>query len=68
MRHEDYLDERDIDVGKDYFEEVKSNLKKTLEKELGLELAARLTVIQKKRGQPFYLAIPSSAITIENNK
>lgn len=68
LRHEDYLDERDIDVGKDYFEEVKSNLKKTLEKELGLELAARLTVIQKKRGQPFYLAIPSSAITIDNNK
>lgn len=64
LRDEDYVGERHIDVGKKYFEQAKTGLKKTLRKELGLELAARIEIIQDKPGQPFYLDVPADTITI----
>lgn len=64
LRDEGYVEERDIDVGKHYFEQAKTGLRKALRKELGLELAARLEILQDKRGQPFYLDVPAGAITI----
>lgn len=62
LREEDYIDDRDIDVGKLYFQEAKSSLKSHLETAFGLELAAKLDIVQNKRGQPFYLDIKPGAI------
>lgn len=64
LRHEDYLDDRDIDMAKKQFEQAKTGLKKHLEAELGLELAAQLDLTQAKRGMPFYLDIPAERIHI----
>lgn len=61
LRYEDFLEEKDIDVGKNYFEQAKTALKKSLENSLGLELAAKLELVGG-RGKPFYLDVPASAI------
>ncbi len=60
------LSERDVDVDKKFLNEVKSDLKKKLEAHLGLEISAKLAIVQSGRGQPFYLNVPSEAIEIVN--
>ena len=57
-------DFENLDVDKQFFENVKSRLKEALELNLGLELAAKLELKQKKRGMPFYLNVNPAAITI----
>ncbi|MDO5667627.1 MAG: CRISPR-associated ring nuclease Csm6 [Alcaligenaceae bacterium] len=62
LREIDYIEDREIDVGKSYFERTKSILKAHLESELGLELAAKLEIQQNGRGQPFFLDINPASI------
>lgn len=62
IRDEFYLEDRDIDIGTKYFEVAKSELKSQLETYLGLELAAKLALIQDKRKSPFYLDVKPEAI------
>lgn len=57
-------DFENLDVDKQFFENVKSRLKEALELNLGLELAAKLELKQEKRGMPFYLNVNPAAITI----
>lgn len=57
----------DFVVDKKFFESVKSNLKSSLEKQLGLELAAKIAIRQEGKEQPFYLDIDPAAIEITNN-
>ena len=72
---EQYLDhydeiktgETNIVVSKEFFDATKSKLKKCLEKQLGLELAAKLLPKQSGRSMPFYLPIIADQITIKNN-
>ena len=54
----------DFVVDKKFFESVKSLLKKALIEHLGLELSAKIAIIQKnaKRGSAFYLDIDPDAI------
>lgn len=54
----------DLVVDKKFFESVKSNLKKSLELHLGLELAAKIGIKQDKREQPFYLDVQPENIEI----
>ncbi|MFY9180149.1 MAG: CRISPR-associated ring nuclease Csm6 [Venatoribacter sp.] len=61
LRYEEYIDDRNVDIGKNAFEQAKTNLKKTLENSLGLELAAKLELVGG-RGKAFYLDVPASAI------
>lgn len=56
-----------IKMTKDFFETTKSKLKRCLEKQLGLELAAKILPKQKNRGMPFYLPIEANQIDIKNN-
>lgn len=57
-------------VDKKFFESVKSHLKTSLEKSLGLELATKIFITQaykdgkQQRGTPFYLNVPPDAIEI----
>ncbi len=53
-----------ITVDKKFFEGVKSLLKTSLEKHLGLELAAKIVIKQLKKGEAFYLDLPTAAIQI----
>ncbi len=55
-----------VDVDKQFFDNVKSLLKTALENQLGLELAAKIAIVQKdqKRGTPFYLDLPATQIEI----
>lgn len=63
LRDESYLDDKEIDVGKSYFQLTKSDLKKELELKLGLELAAKLEITNHKRsGKPFFLNVAPDAI------
>ncbi len=61
----DDLDEQELDVDKDFFQQVKSLLNTNLKKELGLELAARVAIVQEGKGKPFYIDLPVEAITIK---
>ena len=54
----------DLVVDKKFFESVKSHLKKNLEAQLGLELAAKIAIKQDKREQPFYLDVQPENIEI----
>lgn len=56
-----------IEVTKEFFESTKSKLKKHLEKQLGIELAARIMPKQNGRSTPFYLPIDKDQIVITNN-
>lgn len=51
-------------VDKKFFESVKSHLKSSLETKLGLELAAKIAIIQDSRGQPFYISLAPEQIEI----
>lgn len=64
--YEEFKNETDLDlcVDKAFFESVKSRLHSLLESKLGLELAAKIAIIQERRGQPFYLNLPADAIEI----
>lgn len=57
-------DLKDFCVDKKFFEAVKSLLKSSLEKALGLELAAKIAITQKSRGTHFYLDLQPDAIEI----
>ena len=57
----------DFVVDKKFFEGVKSLLKSSLEKQLGLELASKIAIRQEGKEQPFYLDIDPAAIEIINN-
>lgn len=57
-------DLKEFCVDKKFFEAVKSLLKSSLEKALGLELAAKIAITQKNRGLPFYLDLQADAIEI----
>jgi len=64
-----YQDLKDSDlkglcVDKKFFEGVKSLLKTDLEKSLGLELAAKIAIIQQGKEKPFYLDLHPDAIEI----
>lgn len=54
----------EVSVDKRFFEGVKSLLKKSLEANLGLELAAKVAITQDKKGTPFYLNLAPSSIEI----
>lgn len=54
----------DLSVDKKFFESVKSLLKKSFEQALGLELAAKISIIQQSRGEAFYLDVSPDAIEI----
>lgn len=54
----------DLRVDKAFFEPVKSRLKESLDTQLGLELSAKIAIVQDKRGMPFYLGIEPNAINI----
>lgn len=54
----------DFVVDKKFFEGVKSLLKSSLEKQLGLELASKIAIRQEGKEQPFYLDIDPDAIEI----
>lgn len=54
----------DLSVDKVFFNTTVSNLKKILAKNLGLEIAAKFQITNKKRGAPFFLDVPADAITI----
>lgn len=57
----------DLVVDKKFFESVKSNLKKSLEIHLGLELAAKFGIKQDKKECPFYLDVHPENIEIIDN-
>lgn len=57
----------DFVVDKKFFESVKSLLKSSFEKHLGLELAAKIAIRQEGKEQPFYLDIDPAAIEIIND-
>lgn len=57
-------DEIIFDVDSKFFEGVRSHLKTSLEINLGLELAAKISIKQEGRGQPFYLDVHPSNIEI----
>lgn len=62
-----YYDETSSDaimVDKTFFDTVKSLLKKNLEANLGLELAAKVAITQEKKGTPFYLNLAPSSVKI----
>lgn len=61
------IEDKEIDVDKSFFENVKSLLKSSLEERLGLELAKKLELKQDGRGKPFYLNINTSDIKIIDN-
>lgn len=55
----------DVSVDKTFFNSTVSNLKAQLSEALGLETSAKFPITNhNKRGKPFYLDIPASAITI----
>lgn len=54
----------DISVDKKFFEGVKSLLKSSLETAFGLELAAKIAIVQENRGKPFYLNLNPDCIEI----
>lgn len=62
--HDD-LDEKDLDFDKGFFEHIKSRLKTKFEEELGLELAAKVAVVQDGRSKPYNLNLPPSAVHIK---
>lgn len=53
-----------LSVDKTFFNTVVSSLKKNLAQNLGLEIASKFQITNKKRGEPFFLDIPPEAITI----
>lgn len=55
-----------IDLYKNNFEIIKSNLKSCIEKQLGIELASKFEIIQDKRNAPFYLNLDPASIEIIN--
>lgn len=61
LREEDYIDELEMAVDKNYFQQAKTQLKK-LQARLPLELASKLEIIQDKKRQPFYLDINPESI------
>ncbi|NLY14992.1 MAG: TIGR02584 family CRISPR-associated protein [Gammaproteobacteria bacterium] len=63
-----YLEAKEFDIGKKFFEQTKAKLKAELENSLGIELAAKLGIHNRNRksGQPFFLDIPADSITIIN--
>lgn len=55
----------DVSVDKTFFNSTASNLKAQLNEALGIEASAKFPITNhNKRGKPFYLDIPASAITI----
>lgn len=64
FRDDFYLDEREMEMGKSFFNSIKSKLKKELEKQIGPELTAKLMPIQDGRGKPFYLAFPEDKLVL----
>lgn len=55
----------DVSVDKTFFNSTVSNLKAQLNEALGIEASAKFPITNhNKRGKPFYLDIPASAITI----
>lgn len=54
----------DLRVDKAFFQSVKALLKESLDIQLGLELSAKIAIVQDKRGMPFYLNIEPNAINI----
>lgn len=60
------LTERNVDIDKGFLNEIRSNLKKNLEAHLGIEISAKLAIVQSGRGKPFYLNVPQDAIEIIN--
>jgi len=60
-------EEIQIDVDKQFFENVKSLLNTALQTNLGLELSEKITLAQTGRGQPFYLNIQPENIEIIDN-
>lgn len=61
------LDNSDFILDKGLFESVKSNLGSLLIQYLGLETAAQFSISQDKRGMPFSLNLPASAIEIRDS-
>lgn len=57
----------DLRVDKAFFETVKSRLKEMLDTQLGLELSAKVAIVQTARGKPFYLNINPDSISIVDN-
>lgn len=67
LKIKDVFDEdemKTLDMGKSFFESVKSRLEKKLKENLGLELANKIKPIQEKRGLPFYLNLNPNHIHI----
>lgn len=64
LRDPTYLDDKNVDVGKGYFDTTKSTLNRHLQEALGLELAAKIAIQADKRNQPFYLNINPEAIEL----
>ena len=57
----------DLRVDKIFFESVKSLLKESLDKQLGLELSAKVALTQQGRGKPFYLPVAPECIEIKDS-
>lgn len=63
--HEFYsAGETDVLVDKTLFGDVKTRLEDRLIEELGMEVAAKLALVQETRGKPFKLSIPAESIEI----
>lgn len=69
--YQDHRDSEDLDISVDkkFFESVRSRLKSLLQNKIGLELAAKIAIVQAdaKRGVPFYLDVDPAAIKITNH-
>jgi CRISPR-associated protein (TIGR02584 family) len=69
LTHYDELKDSDtsLEVNKEFFDTTKSKLKRQLEKQLGIELAAKIMPKQNGRGMPFYLPVDADQIIIRNS-
>ena len=69
LKHYDEVkdSESSLEVNKEFFDTTKSRLKKSLEKQLGIELAAKILPKQTGRSMPFYLPIDAEHIQIQDS-
>ncbi|MDO5650902.1 MAG: CRISPR-associated ring nuclease Csm6 [Moraxella sp.] len=65
--YNEFKDSREFCMDKKTFSAIKSLLNTSLAECLGVELAAKIDIVQDGRGSPFYLNLPANTIKIVDN-